>query len=147
MFFSKYHRSQLKLENSDLTFGDLGKTVGAMWKAATAQERQPFEVLAAADKVSSPRLGGSPFTSPHTLLSLAQVRYLKQASAYKKVATNSKEEDESKPKEEDEVEEDEDEEPIEDPLAAGHASDADEPEPEGVEDEALVDVKPSEAAH
>mmetsp|Transcript_21819 Transcript_21819/g.27125 ORF Transcript_21819/g.27125 Transcript_21819/m.27125 type:complete len:176 (-) Transcript_21819:63-590(-) len=40
----------LKQENSYLTFGDLGKTVGAMWKAATPEEKRPFEELAAEDK-------------------------------------------------------------------------------------------------
>ncbi|EGB07978.1 hypothetical protein AURANDRAFT_17746, partial [Aureococcus anophagefferens] len=50
MYFSKHHRLLLKRENSDLTFGDLGKTVGAMWKAATPQEKKPFEDLAAADR-------------------------------------------------------------------------------------------------
>ncbi|KAH8068863.1 hypothetical protein JL721_6435 [Aureococcus anophagefferens] len=49
-YFSKHHRLLLKRENSDLTFGDLGKTVGAMWKAATPQEKKPFEDLAAADR-------------------------------------------------------------------------------------------------
>ena len=50
MYFSKHHRMLLKQENSDLTFGDLGKTVGAMWKAAAADEKRPFEELAAEDK-------------------------------------------------------------------------------------------------
>lgn len=50
MYFSKHHRMLLKQENSDLTFGDLGKTVGAMWKAATPEEKRPFEELAAEDK-------------------------------------------------------------------------------------------------
>lgn len=50
MYFSKHHRMLLKQENSDLTFGDLGKTVGAMWKAATPEEKKPFEELAAEDK-------------------------------------------------------------------------------------------------
>jgi hypothetical protein len=51
MFFSKHHRMLLKQENADLSFGDLGKTVGAMWKAATPEEKRPFEELAAEDKV------------------------------------------------------------------------------------------------
>ena len=33
-----------------MTFGDLGKTVGAMWKAATPGEKKPFEDLAARDR-------------------------------------------------------------------------------------------------
>lgn len=51
MYYSKYQRTLLKKENTELSFGDLGKTVGAMWKAATAEERAPFEEEAAADKV------------------------------------------------------------------------------------------------
>lgn len=51
MFFSKHHRMLLKQENSELSFGDLGKTVGAMWKAATPEEKRPFEELAAEDRV------------------------------------------------------------------------------------------------
>jgi hypothetical protein len=62
MYFSKYHRNLLKQENTELSFGDLGKTVGAMWKSASADEKQPFEEQAATDKV----------------------RFLKQASTYKK---------------------------------------------------------------
>ncbi|KAJ1458742.1 high mobility group box domain-containing protein [Pelagophyceae sp. CCMP2097] len=50
MYFSKHHRLLLKQENADLTFGDLGKTVGAMWKAAAPLEKRPFEELAAEDK-------------------------------------------------------------------------------------------------
>ena len=50
MYFSKHHRMLLKQENSDLTFGDLGKTVGAMWNAASPEEKKPFEDLAAEDK-------------------------------------------------------------------------------------------------
>ena len=37
MYFSKYHRNLLKTDNAELSFGDLGKTVGAMWKAASAR--------------------------------------------------------------------------------------------------------------
>ena len=50
MYFSKHHRMLLKQENADLSFGDLGKTVGAMWKAATPEEKRPFEELAAEDR-------------------------------------------------------------------------------------------------
>jgi len=50
MYYSKYQRTLLKKENTELSFGDLGKTVGAMWKAASAEERAPFEELAGVDK-------------------------------------------------------------------------------------------------
>lgn len=49
-YYSKHHRMVLKQENAELSFGDLGKTVGAMWKAATPEEKKPFEELAAADR-------------------------------------------------------------------------------------------------
>ena len=42
VLLSKHHRTLLKRENASLTFGDLGKTVGAMWKAATPGEKKPF---------------------------------------------------------------------------------------------------------
>lgn len=64
MYFSKHHRNLLKQENTDLSFGDLGKTVGAMWKAATPEEKQPFEEQATLDKS----------------------RYLKQVGLFKKEA-------------------------------------------------------------
>ena len=59
MYFSKHHRTLLKRENASLTFGDLGKTVGAMWKAATPSEKKPFEDLAARDRcLVSQQFGG-----------------------------------------------------------------------------------------
>mmetsp|Transcript_25937 Transcript_25937/g.75594 ORF Transcript_25937/g.75594 Transcript_25937/m.75594 type:complete len:251 (-) Transcript_25937:36-788(-) len=69
MFFSKHHRMLLKQENADLSFGDLGKTVGAMWKAATPEEKRPFEELAAEDRV----------------------RYLGELSQYKALQSSHKE--------------------------------------------------------
>jgi hypothetical protein len=50
VFFSRHHRGVLKAENSELSFGDLGKTVGLLWKAATPEDKQPFEEMAALDK-------------------------------------------------------------------------------------------------
>lgn len=74
--YSKYHRNLLKRENSGLSFGDLGKTVGAMWKAASAEERQPFEEQAAHDKV----------------------RFAKQAEAYKLTSAGAAQEGAKLPK-------------------------------------------------
>ena len=65
MFFAKHHRNLLKRE-IDLSFGDLGKTIGAMWKAASPEERKPFEEMAVADKE----------------------RHSSQASLYKQVASD-----------------------------------------------------------
>ena len=51
MYFSKHHRSVLRQTHSELSFGDLGKTIGAMWKSAHADEKRPFEEQAAMDRV------------------------------------------------------------------------------------------------
>lgn len=47
MWFSRHHRAVLKNEQQELSFCEVGKMVGALWKAATAAERRPFEDLAA----------------------------------------------------------------------------------------------------
>ena len=51
MYFSKHHRPLLKTQNPQLNFGDLGRTVGAKWKAADEDEREPFERMANEDKL------------------------------------------------------------------------------------------------
>lgn len=47
MWFSRHHRAILRNEHQDLSFCDIGKTVGALWKTATMAEKRPFEELAA----------------------------------------------------------------------------------------------------
>ena len=89
MFFSKHHRNVLRQENSDLSFGDLGKTVGAMWKATTPEERKPFEEMVANDKA----------------LRVSRVEYKSLLPAEEE----EEEEEEEEQEQEDEVEEDEDE--------------------------------------
>lgn len=47
MWFSRHHRAILRSENQELSFCEVGKTVGALWKAATPADKRPFEDLAA----------------------------------------------------------------------------------------------------
>lgn len=47
MWFSRHHRAILRNEHQELSFCEIGKTVGALWKAATAADKRPFEDLAA----------------------------------------------------------------------------------------------------
>lgn len=47
MWFSRHHRAILRSEHQELSFCDIGKTVGALWKTATLAEKQPFEEMAA----------------------------------------------------------------------------------------------------
>ncbi|CAN0141228.1 unnamed protein product, partial [Laminaria digitata] len=47
MWFSRHHRAILKNEHRELSFCEIGKTVGALWKAAAAAEKRPFDDLAA----------------------------------------------------------------------------------------------------
>ena len=43
-YYMKHHRPLLREQNEDITFSELGKAVGAMWKAASADEKRvsPF---------------------------------------------------------------------------------------------------------
>lgn len=50
MFFSNEVRAKVKQENPDLTFGELGKKIGEMFKALTPQEKEKYEKLASKDK-------------------------------------------------------------------------------------------------
>lgn len=47
MWFSRHHRAVLRNGNSELSFGEIGKAVGVLWKSADAPARRPFEDLAA----------------------------------------------------------------------------------------------------
>ena len=50
MFFANARRDQVKQENEGITFGQVGKMLGAEWRALDATERLPYEAKAAADK-------------------------------------------------------------------------------------------------
>ncbi|GAA5891480.1 hypothetical protein JCM8208_007297 [Rhodotorula glutinis] len=50
MHFSQDKRSEVKEENPDVTFGEIGKLLGAKWKEATDDEKKPYQAKAEADK-------------------------------------------------------------------------------------------------
>jgi hypothetical protein len=50
MFFSKAKRPQIKEENEEMSFGELGTAVGEAWRGLSADEKKPFEKLAKEDK-------------------------------------------------------------------------------------------------
>ena len=41
---------QVKKENPDIAFGEVGKVLGAKWKACTEKDKAKFEEMAAKDK-------------------------------------------------------------------------------------------------
>lgn len=66
MFFVSDHRDQIKADNPDVSFGEVGKLLGAKWTSLTPAEKkasgswlysrcvtnaQPYEEKAEADKV------------------------------------------------------------------------------------------------
>lgn len=51
MFFVQKRRSALKAENPTFSFTDMGKLMGATWKAMSEEARAPFVKLSEADKV------------------------------------------------------------------------------------------------
>ena len=42
---------QVKKENPDLAFGEVGKRLGELWKEVTSTEKSKFEEMAKKDKV------------------------------------------------------------------------------------------------
>jgi hypothetical protein len=50
MYFSKEMRQQLKEENPDMKFGEVGKTIGNRWKVISAEEKAKYEAMAKKDK-------------------------------------------------------------------------------------------------
>ena len=51
MFFSKARRAEVLAQNPGIAFGEVGKKLGEAWKAATAEDKAPFEAQAAEDKL------------------------------------------------------------------------------------------------
>ncbi|CAB9513894.1 group protein B3 [Seminavis robusta] len=43
MLFSRENRPQVKEENPEITFGQMGKKLGEMWRALTDEEREEFK--------------------------------------------------------------------------------------------------------
>ncbi|GMM57459.1 high-mobility group nucleosome-binding protein [Maudiozyma humilis] len=50
MFFANENRDIVRSENPDVTFGQIGRLLGERWKALTAEDKEPYEAKAAADK-------------------------------------------------------------------------------------------------
>lgn len=50
MFF----KNQVKKENPDIAFGEVGKILGARWKELSVSEKSKYEEMAKKDKVCSP---------------------------------------------------------------------------------------------
>ncbi|CAD6574333.1 MAG: Non-histone chromosomal protein 6 [Tremellales sp. Tagirdzhanova-0007] len=51
MFFVQDYRERIKNENPDVTFGEVGKLLGAKWKEMKDSEKKPYDDAAEKDKV------------------------------------------------------------------------------------------------
>jgi len=43
MLFSKEHREKVKEDNPEITFGQIGKKLGAMWRELSDDEKQAYK--------------------------------------------------------------------------------------------------------
>jgi len=50
MFFCQEQREVVKAENPDITFGEIGKILGAKWKDLSEKEKKPYMKKAENDK-------------------------------------------------------------------------------------------------
>ncbi|XP_026424225.1 FACT complex subunit SSRP1-like [Papaver somniferum] len=50
MFFSNAERENIKKSNPGISFTDIARTLGEHWKKMTAEEKEPYEAMAAADR-------------------------------------------------------------------------------------------------
>jgi len=50
MFFANEQRENVRAENPNITFGQVGKVLGERWKALNDKQRGPYEAKAATDK-------------------------------------------------------------------------------------------------
>merc|ERR1711977_622587 len=50
MFFSKDAREEVKSENPDVSFGQIGKLLGAKWASLGDEEKSPYNEMASKDK-------------------------------------------------------------------------------------------------
>ena len=51
MFFSNANRDKVKADNPGIAFGEVGRKLGELWRAATPEEKKEYEEQAATDKV------------------------------------------------------------------------------------------------
>ncbi|CAI0374958.1 unnamed protein product [Linum tenue] len=51
MFFSQTERESVKKSNPGIAFGEVGKVLGDRWRAMSAEEKEPYEEMARADKI------------------------------------------------------------------------------------------------
>ena len=64
MFFSNANRDKVKADNPGIAFGEVGRKLGELWRAATAEDKKEYEEQAAADKVTRPAVL-VPWLDPH----------------------------------------------------------------------------------
>jgi structure-specific recognition protein 1 len=50
IYFTGSRRDEIKAKNPDISFADLNKQLGAEFKALSAEDKKPWEEMAAADK-------------------------------------------------------------------------------------------------
>ncbi|KAI8341308.1 non-histone chromosomal protein 6 [Chlamydoabsidia padenii] len=50
MFFSQEQREKVKTDNPEASFGQIGKLLGAKWKALSDAEKKPYQDKADEDK-------------------------------------------------------------------------------------------------
>ncbi|KAH7103682.1 high mobility group box domain-containing protein [Auriculariales sp. MPI-PUGE-AT-0066] len=55
MFFVQDNRENIKEENPDAKFGEIGKLLGARWKEMTDADKKPYNEKAAKDKLRAER--------------------------------------------------------------------------------------------
>jgi hypothetical protein len=80
IFFSSEMRASVKEENPGITFGELGKKMGELFKALSAKEKSKYEDMAKKD----------------------QVRYKKELAAYKEKQSPNSDNDDDEEEEEEE---------------------------------------------
>jgi len=51
MYYAKDKRGEIKAAHPGITFGEIGKEIGKAWKLCTPEEKEPFNKLAAKDKL------------------------------------------------------------------------------------------------
>jgi len=50
MYFSQDWRERIKIENPDVSFGEIGRLLGLKWKSLCEEEKKPYEDMASRDK-------------------------------------------------------------------------------------------------